>query len=323
MKFVLKKPIISFVIQLTEQEEVIWLDLLSAKLPNECIKLDKNLSMDEKAQCEIAIVANPEPIILSQYTKLIWVQSLWAGVDALVSQLRDNKSQPSFKLIRLVDPLLAQTMSEAVLTWVLYLHRDMPKYLKQQKSGEWKQHRYLLPQERTVGILGLGKLGELSAVRLNDNGFNVLGWSQSEKLINGVQCYSGADDLVTMVKQCNIIICLLPLTSNTYHLIDNNLLKNLPKGASLINFARGGIVANEDLIQYLDSDHLEHAILDVFEQEPLEKSDNFWSHEKITVLPHISAPTHIESAVNIVAKNIFAYRMKGQLPNYIDWDKGY
>jgi len=319
----LSNPIISFVSQLTESEKVAWLDILSSKLPNECIKLDKDLSAYEKSQCEIAIVANPDPIILSQYTNLTWVQSLWAGVDALVSQLTENNQHPSFKLIRLIDPLLAQTMSEAVLTWVLYLHRDTPKYLKQQKSGEWKQHRYLLPQARTVGILGLGKLGELSALRLNDNGFNVLGWSQSKKLIKGVHCYSGNDGLVTMVEQCHIIICLLPLTSDTYQLIDNKLLKKLPKGASLINFARGGIVANEDLIQYLDSDHLEHAILDVFEQEPLDKNDPYWSHEKITVLPHISAPTHIESAGNIVAKNIRTYRLNGELPLYIDWKKGY
>jgi len=319
----LNNPIISFVSQLLEEDQVAWLALLSAKLPNECIKLDKDLSVDEKIQCEIAIVANPDPITLSQYTHLIWVQSLWAGVDALVSQLTDNPQQPSFKLIRLIDPLLAQTMSEAVLTWVLYLHRDMPKYLKQQKSSQWIQHRYLLPQERTVGILGLGKLGELSALRLCANGFKVIGWSQSEKSINGVKCYSGDGGLITMVKQCNIIICLLPLTADTHQLIDHDLLKNFPQGASLINFARGGIIANKDLVQHLDSAHLEHAILDVFEQEPLEKNDVYWSHEKITVLPHISAPTHFDSAVNIVAENIREYRLNGQLPSCIDWNKGY
>ena len=319
----MSNPIISFVSQLIEQDQVAWLALLSSKLPNECIKLDKDLSADEKNQCEIAIVANPDPITLSQYPQLIWVQSLWAGVDALVSQLTEYTPQPSFKLIRLIDPLLAQTMSEAVLTWVLYLHREMPKYLKQQKSSQWIQHRYLLPQERTVGILGLGKLGELSAKRLYANGFNVLGWSQSEKLINGVKCYLGDDGLITMVKQCNIIICLLPLTSETHQLIDHDLLKNLPQGASLINFARGGIIANEDLVNHLDNDHLEHAILDVFEQEPLPENDAYWSHDKITVLPHISAPTHFESAGDIVAKNIREYRLNGQLPVYIDWNKGY
>jgi glyoxylate/hydroxypyruvate reductase A len=319
----LNKTIISFVSKLNDQEQSAWLKLLSAKLPNECIKLDKDLSANQKRQCEIAIVANPNPTLLSQYSSLIWVHSLWAGVDALVSQLTNNKPEPSFKLVRLVDPLLAQTMSEAVLTWVLYLHREIPKYLKQQKSAHWQQHRYLLPKERTVGILGLGKLGEVSALRLNDNGFNVLGWSQSEKLISGVQCYSGKDGLVNMVKQCNILICLLPLTSATYKIINNDLLRILPQGASLINFARGGIVTNNDLIQNLEGGHLEHAILDVFEQEPLDKIHAFWSHEQITVLPHISAPTHFESAGEIVANNICEYRTNGQLPVYIDWNKGY
>ncbi|AOW78157.1 glyoxylate/hydroxypyruvate reductase A [Colwellia sp. PAMC 20917] len=315
--------VITFVSQLAQQEQDAWLALLSTKLPNEAIKLDKDLSVEQKLQCEIAIVANPDPNILSQYPKLIWVQSLWAGVDALVSQLSDNKPTPSFKLVRLIDPILAQTMSEAVLTWVLYLHRDMPKYLQQQKSAQWLQHRYLLPQERTLGILGLGELGKLSALRLHDNGFNVLGWSQSDKLINGITCYSGDEGLVTMVKQTDILICLLPLTSATYQLINDDLLTNLPPGASIINFARGGIVANHDLINHLANGNIEHAILDVFQQEPLDKSDALWSNEKITVLPHISAPTHFESAGEIVTNNIKKYRSNDQIPIYIDWNKGY
>ncbi|TWX54524.1 2-hydroxyacid dehydrogenase [Colwellia hornerae] len=315
--------VITFVSQLAQHEQAAWLALLSAKLPNEAIKLDKDLSIEQKLQCEIAIVANPDVDVLSQYPKLIWVQSLWAGVDALVSQLSHDKPAPSFKLVRLIDPILAQTMSEAVLTWVLYLHRDMPKYLQQQKSALWLQHRYLLPKERTLGVLGLGRLGKLSALRLHENGFNVLGWSQSEKLINGVQCYWGDEGLATMVKQTDILICLLPLTAATYHLINDDLLTKLPQGASIINFARGGIVANNDLIKYLANDHLEHAILDVFEHEPLDESHAFWSHEKITVLPHISAPTHFESAGEIVTNNIKKYRSNAQIPLYINWNKGY
>jgi len=316
-------PIISFISQLAEQEQSVWLQLLSAKLPNERIKLDKDLSFEQKQLCEIAIVANPTVDVLSQYPKLIWVQSLWAGVDNIVSQLTKHKKIPSFKLVRLIDPRLANTMSEAALAWVLYLHRDMPKYLQQQKISQWLQHRYVLPQERTIGILGLGKLGEQSALRLHENGFNVLGWSQSEKSINGVECFSGNKGLKNMAKQCHILICLLPLTSNTYQLINDDLLQNLPQGASVINFARGGIVANEALINNLDSGHLEHAILDVFDQEPLNENDVFWSHEKITVLPHISAATNMVSAGEIVAINIMQYRESCQIPININWQKGY
>ncbi len=319
----MNKPVIAFISQLAIQEQAAWLQLLSAKLPNESIKLEKDLTSEQKLNCEVAIVANPEPCVLLQFPNLKWLQSLWAGVDALVSQLTNGELIPSFKLARLVDPILAQTMSEAVLTWVLYLHRDMPKYLQQQKSAHWQQHRYLLPQERTIGILGLGELGKLSASRLADNGFNVLGWSRSEKLINGVECFSGKSGLSDMLKQTDILVCLLPLTSSTYQLIDNNLLRKLSPQASVINFGRGAIVASNDLVENLNSDHLSHAILDVFEQEPLKKDSVFWLHEKITVLPHISAPTHFESAADIVANNIKQYRKTGVLPTCIDWSKGY
>lgn len=319
----MNNTIISFISQLDEQTQDAWLQLLSAKLPNECIKRHSDLSSEQKQQCQIAIVANPKVALLSQYSNLIWVQSLWAGVDSLVSQLSDNNSCPSFKLVRLIDPLLAQTMSEAVLTWVLYLHREMPKYLQQQKLSQWRQHRYVLPQARTVGVLGLGELGKLSALRLHGNGFNVLGWSQSKKLIDGVTCYYGNDGLQEMIAQSNILICLLPLTERTYQLINNDFLQQLPQGANLINFARGGIVVNDDLIKNLDSGHLEHAILDVFEQEPLNGSNPCWSHEKITVLPHISAPTHFESAGKIVAENIKTFRQRRQIPLHIDWQTGY
>jgi len=322
-RIVLTKPIIAFVSQLAKHEQVAWLQLLSAKLPNESIKLDRDLSYEQKLQCEIAIVANPDPEKLSQYSQLQWVQSLWAGVDVLVRQLTSNNQIPNFRLTRLVDPILAQTMSEAVLTWVLYLHRDMPKYLQQQKVAHWQQHRYFLPQERTVGVLGLGELGKVSAIRLSDNGFKVLGWSQSPKTIDGVQCYSGNDELITMIKKCHFLVCLLPLTETTNQLINSDLINQLPKGASIINFARGGIIAGDDIVNSLDEGYLEHAILDVFEQEPLDKKSLFWSHEKITVLPHISASTHFESAGNIVANNIDSYRINGQLPISIDWRKGY
>jgi glyoxylate/hydroxypyruvate reductase A len=317
------KPVIAFISQLALSEQQSWLQLLSAKLPCEVILLADELSSEQKLQCEIAIVANPDPKALEQFPNINWLQSLWAGVDALVAQLTRDKQTPSFKLSRLIDPILAQTMSEAVLTWVLYLHRDMPKYLQQQKSAYWLQHRYLLPQERTIGILGLGELGKLSALRLVDNGFNVVGWSQSKKSIIGVRCYSGDQGLITMVKQCDILVCLLPLTPATYQLISHDFFQQLPKGASVINFARGGVIASNALIENLDNGHLEHAILDVFEQEPLDENSAFWLHEKITVLPHISAPTHFESAGKIVADNVKRYRESGQLPVCIDWQKGY
>lgn len=313
------KKVIAFVSQLSEQEQYVWLEQLRAELPNEDIQLINELSEQQLQQCEIAIVANPDPKQLALLPRLVWVQSLWAGVDALVSHFKQAK----FKLVRLIDPRLAETMSEAVLTWVLYFHRDMHLYALQQKNKQWFQRPYRLPSECSVGILGLGELGIKSATRLVDNGFTVSGWSTSEKSITDVTCYTGKQGLYELAQQCQIIICLLPLTGSTHALLNDTFMKKLQKGSVMINFARGAIIDEVDLIEHLNRNHLAHAVLDVFEQEPLNASSKLWQQPNITVLPHISAPTHFKSACVIVAKNIENYYKFGKLPIFVDFDKGY
>lgn len=316
--------IIPFISQISAQEQLLWLEQLKTHLPDETIAPISDLSSQQLQLCEIAIVANPDPQQLALLPNLVWVQSLWAGVDSLVSHFSQSQfNQAKFNLARLIDPQLADTMAEAVLTWVLYFHRDMHIYATQQKNKQWLQHQYHLPSECSVGILGLGELGRKSAERLLNNGFNVSGWSRCEKSITGINCYSGEHGLHELAQQCQIIICLLPLTPNTRHLINDDFIKQLKKGSVIINFARGGIIDNVDLIANLNSHHLAHAVLDVFEQEPLDLNSHLWQQENITILPHISAPTHCQSASKIVADNIKNYRRCGYIPKCVDLVKGY
>lgn len=313
---------IAFISQLPIDSQEKWLTQLSIALPNEQIVLLKNMSEADIKGCQMAIVANPRPEELAKLPQLIWVQSLWAGVENLVNELQ----QPSFKLCRLIDPQLSEIMSEAVLAWTLYLHRNMPAYAKQQKNKQWHQIEHLLPSERTIGVLGLGKLGEKSAIRLVDNGFKVKGWSLTPKVIANVECYNGFDGesgLNEMISSVDILVCLLPLTNETKHLLNQELLAKLPNSAGIINFARGEIIHSEALIQALDNNQLSHAVLDVFDKEPLEASSPLWRNDNITVLPHISAPTHFKSASEIVANNIIAFREKGLIPPSVDFKKGY
>lgn len=326
---------IAFVSQLPIVEQESWQKQLSQLLPNENIVLAGQLTNEQKQQCIIAIVANPDPQELMQFSHLLWCQSLWAGVDALVSAFSPKIAQGAlinkgmgddvinFKISRLIDPRLAQTMSEAVLTWTLYLHREMHHYQQQQSKVVWRQLEYKLARERTVGILGMGELGKVSALRLKANGFTVLGWSRNEKQIEGISCLSGEKGLKALARQSNIIVCLLPLTTETQHLINQMFLQELPHKACIINFARGGIINNDDLLYFLKNEQFSHAVLDVFDHEPLALTSEFWHHPQITVLPHISAPTDRYTATTIVADNINHYRQTGHFPPCIDLVKGY
>lgn len=250
---------------------------------------------------------------------LVWVQSLWAGVEQLVTRLPADGPP----IVRMIDPEMSRTMAEAVLAWTYYLQRDMPAYKRQQRQGLWHQHAYRKPSSLTAGILGLGSLGTAAAARLREAGFKVAGWSRSAKQIPGVQTFSNDDGLITMLRMSDIVVCLVPLTAQTRGLLHAGLLALMKPGASLINFARGPVVVTDDLLDALDSGHLSHAVLDVFDEEPLPSHSRLWQHPQVSVLPHISAPTDFETAAAVIAANINAYREDGAVPGSVDLMLGY
>ncbi|MCG8493742.1 MAG: glyoxylate/hydroxypyruvate reductase A [Sneathiellales bacterium] len=310
---------IPFVGQVPKSELESWVSLLSEKMPNESIRPFTDLSAEERKIAEIAIVANPDPDEVAELTSLKWVHSVWAGVEKLVSELGDRP----FEIIRLVDPELARTMSDAVLSWTLYLHRDMPAYAALQKKRQWEELPFTRASDKTVGILGLGNLGIEAASCLGSFGFNVIGWSRSLKDIKDVRCLAGEEGLKEIFKKSDILVSLLPLTPQTRGLLSSSLFSLCKDGAGFINFGRGAVVNSRDLLKALDSGSLNHAVLDVFETEPLPQDDPFWGHEKVTVLPHISAPSDIGTASSIVAANLRTYRETGTLPKSVDKKRGY
>lgn len=312
---------IPFVSSLSVQEERDWLIALSKALPEEAVLPLEKLSAAERAMADVAIVANPDPTMLSTLPNLVWVQSVWAGVEKLVSALKD---QGSPLIARLIDPELSNTMAEAVLAWVLYLHRDMPVYWRQQQDINWQPQPYIPARERTIGLLGMGQLGKAAAARLQENGFSVMGWRKqpaTEQL--GIPCYSGTDGLKEVLGQADILVVLLPLTAETSGLLDLQTLQQLRPGTRIINFARGPIIDEDALLMLMNTGHIAHAVLDVFSYEPLPRSHPFWHHPNITVLPHISAPTSRHSAAQIVANNITTYRHLRMLPETVDYSRGY
>lgn len=314
------RPVVPFVSSASPDERQSWREALPKALDGIAdVKPFEDLTEDQRSEARVAIVANPDPANVAALPNLVWVQSLWAGVERLMGELPANGP----KIVRLTDPQMAETMSEAVLAWTLYLHRGMPRYIAQQRQKVWQDHVLERPQERTVGVLGLGKLGAAAALRMKANGFNVLGWSRTEKSIEGIACRHGRAGLLEVLGQSDFIVLLMPLTDETRGLLGQDELSACKKGASIINFARGPIIDTAALINKLDNGPLGHAVLDVFDEEPLPPSSPLWDHDKVTVLPHISAPTIISTASRIVADNIGRYYEDGTVPPAVDRDRGY
>ena len=139
----------------------------------------------------------------------------------------------------------------------------------------------------------------------------------------GVESHAGPAVLAEVLGRAQIAINLLPLTPETRGLFNAATLAQMPAGASLVNLARGAHVVEADLLAALDAGHLRHAVLDVFDTEPLPPGHPFWRHPQITVLPHIAAPTDPRSAVAIAARNVRAWRAGQPLVGSVDRARGY
>lgn len=311
-----QRPILPFVSKESPEICKAWLDHLQPALP-EC-EIARFDDQADYGDVQVALVANPDPAQLLRMPNLKWVQSLWAGVERLVEVL-----PPDLEIVRMTDPQLAKTMAEAVLTMTLALHRDLPLYRDQQAQALWKQHPVTLVSDRKVGVLGLGALGQTACASLVQNGFDVQGWSRSPKTLPNVTCFSGDDGLKDLLRATDILVVLLPLTEATRGLLNHDRLSLMKPSASIINFARGPIIDSDAMRALLNAGRLNHAVLDVFDQEPLPQSSPLWAHPKITVLPHVSAPTNMKTASAIVAGNIRLFYEAGQKPITVDRSRGY
>ena len=256
---------------------------------------------------DVAVVANPPPGSLAAAPRLRLIQSLWAGVDRL---LGDASLPPAVPLARMVDPVMNAAMAETALWATLALQRGFFTYARQQRQGLWR----VLPQRRAdelqVLVLGQGQMGRAAAERLQQQGYRVAGWRSGVELQPLLAC-------------SQIVINLLPLTPQTSALLNAEFFAALPPGAAIVNLGRGGHVVDADLLAALDSEHLQHAVLDVFQTEPLPPDHRYWCHPKLTLLPHAAALTDARSAAAVVAANLRALRDGRSVQHLVDRSRGY
>lgn len=292
---------ITFLNRLSPDAQARWLEALHAALPGETI------STDPSPQTEIAIVANPGRGVLASLPNLAFVQSAWAGVDSLL----DDPDLPRVPIARLVDPALAAQMAQATAAHVLYLHRQVPAYAAQQRRGLWRQLPQPPASARRVGFLGYGELASTAADMLQAIGFQTYGWSRR------------LGDLDTLLATSDIVVNLLPLTDHTRGILSAPAFERMKPGAAIVNLARGAHVVEEDLIAALDAGQLSHAVLDVFEAEPLARKHPFWSHPQITITPHVAAITDPVSASAVIAANIARFRAGQPVEGLVNRRAGY
>lgn len=300
-----------------------WQQCLRAALP-EAHWLDREQALAVADTVQVAVVANPPPGSLRGLPRLRLIQSLWAGVDRL---LLDPTLPPGVPIARMVDPAMNTAMAETALWATLALHRGYFEYAQSQRQGLWQPRPQRRADRVRVLVLGLGQMGLTAARRIAQQGYRVSGWSQRARApsaeLDGIALHDGAAALPPLLAASDIVINLLPLTPATSGMLDARFFAALPACASIVNLARGAHVVDADLLAALDSAHLAHAVLDVFHSEPLPAGHPYWSHPRVTVLPHVAAQTDPHSASQVVAANVQALFEGRPLAHLVDRASGY
>jgi glyoxylate/hydroxypyruvate reductase A len=281
--------------------------------------IDVNLATDIAPELVDYIVYAPNSDLkdFTPFTRAKAVLNLWAGVEGIVG----NKTL-NLPLTRMVDIGLTQGMVEWVCGHTLRHHLCMDKHIIN-PTNEWAPCPPPLAWDRSVVVFGMGELGSACATALAKFGFNVTGWSRSEKTIDRVTCLHGPDGLKLALAKAEIAILLLPDTPATNDTLNAETLALMPKGAVIINPGRGPLIDDDALLQSLDAGHIGRATLDTFRIEPLPENHPYWAHPKVTVTPHVAAETRAKYSSLTIAENIRRGQAGAPFLHLVDRSVGY
>jgi glyoxylate/hydroxypyruvate reductase A len=273
----------------------------------------------ELADIEYVIAWQAPPGLLASLANLKVLFSSGAGVDHI-----DFSAVPAgVEIVRMVEPGIIDGMIEYVVMSVLALHRDLFDYLAFQAQGVWRTIEVRPASARTVGVMGLGVLGQAVLERLRPFGFRLRGWNRSARDIDGVQCFAGAEALEPFLAECDMLVCLLPLTAQTKGILGRKLFQALPRGAGVINVGRGAHLDTAALIEALEAGQVGRAILDVTQPEPLPPESPLWADRRVVITPHIASMTQPQTAAPRLLENLRRHQRGETMRDVVDRQRGY
>ncbi|GGP18336.1 2-hydroxyacid dehydrogenase [Silvimonas iriomotensis] len=296
----------------------VWLNRFRQALPGQDIAAFPQ-PVDDVAVTTLITWRPPEGLF-ARFANLAHVFALGAGIDRF---LQRPDLPPHVQLYRLTDAGMAQQMIEYVLFGVLRFQRNMDGYLRQQRQALWQALPQRAASEVRISVLGMGELGTQVAQALVRLGYPVTGWSRTPKVIDGIPCVHGLAQLDDLLRETDVLVCLLPATPETRNLLDETRLTQLPAGAAIINAGRGELIDLDAMLALLDNGHLQGAQLDVFPQEPLPASHRIWQHPAVFVTPHVAANTLVDPSVAQIAARIKALQRGEDVAGRVDRQRAY
>jgi len=255
------------------------------------------------------------PKVLRDAARLKWVQALGTGVDNLIDQDALRRDV----IVTNIHGIHGPPVSEAALSAMLALARDLPRAVRLQDEKKWFRFPAQLLHNKTVGIFGVGVIAEALAPKCKAFGMRVVGISSAPRPAPGFDEMRSRDELLKVVGDFDFFVLLTPLTEKTRNSVNADVFAAMKPTSFLINLARGGIVDEPALVEALKSKRIAGAALDVFSQEPLPPDHPFWTMHNVIITTHQGGfcDVYVDFALPVIEKNMQCF-LKGDTGGMIN-----
>ena len=257
---------------------------------------------------------------LEQMSNLKWIQIFQSGVEHLPFDELVKRNI----LLSNVKGIHGVPMAEHVMSLVLYVTRDLPRFIRDQKNHVWNRNDLVGEVNgKTMAIFGAGTIGKEVARKAKLFDMRVIGVNTRGKQVEPFDEMYTMADKNKVLAESDFVVLLLPVTDETYHCISTNELRAMKADGYLINVGRGALVDTDALMAELSE--IKGAALDVFEEDPLPPYHPLWEMENVFITPHLSAKTvrYLDRCIDKFSINLENYRNGDPMANRVDVEKGY
>jgi phosphoglycerate dehydrogenase-like enzyme len=300
---------------------------IAAAAPGYRLLVTRDRAEMETALADVEIAAGGFPRdLLVRAPRLRWDQQWGAGADWL---LREPAAVAKDFILTNVSGVHAIPISEHIIAFLLAFARRLPQAIRRQERHQWSSLDNGLVFElagKTMLLIGVGAIGERTAVLANALGMRVIGVRHDpSQAAPGVAATYGPAQLLEVLPQADFVVLTLPLTRESEGIIGEAELRAMKPSAYVINIGRGGTIDEQALVGALREGRIAGAGLDVFAREPLPEDSPLWEMDNVIVTGHYSGstPAYDERAMGIFLDNLRSYVAGEPLRNVVDKQRGY
>lgn len=299
------------------------IDQIKKIIPSSVVCLSTSLDIHQHMDAESILLSGSfSEVYFSKMKDLRWIHVTSAGINSMPLELKNSNI-----LLTNSSGVHPIPISEQIFSYMLLFARDMHTAIRAQNNKKWIKNELNVFElhGKTIGIVGLGRIGQKAAELAKAFGMHVLAITRNPQQEEHVDEMYTIDNLPKLLGSADFVVNCLPGTDETKHLFSSKEFSYMKKTAYFINIGRGTIVNENDLVSALKNSAIAGAGLDVFETEPLPENSPLWKMRNVIITPHHAGktPRYMDRVIEIFCQNLESYKKGEKMPNLVDKMLGY